>query len=143
MSKIKLDYTTNSSSSSFVCFGVSKDRIKIANEQYMKIFDEYVSENKKWIDLTDNEISEMTNDDKIDYINNEIDSKYLYETDIISLGGENSDEVGITPNIFISKFPDEKIGNIKKITAEELNKKFGTNFTEKNICYFESGWYNG
>ena len=43
----------------------------------------------------------------------------------------------------INKFPNEKIGDIKKIVAREFNKKFGTNFTEKDIDYFESGWYDG
>lgn len=142
--KIRTDFVTNSSSSSFVVFGVSKDDIKIADETYINLFNEYVKENKgeSWFRLTDAELEEMTDEDKIEYVENELDTYDLYNNDTISIGGQEHDEVGIEPMTFISEFPEEKIGDIKKITARELNKKFGTNFTEKDIGYFESGWYD-
>lgn len=143
--KIRLDYVTNSSSSSFVVFGVSKNSIEIGDKAYINFFNEYATQNKgkRWFKLTESEINNMTDEEKIDYVNNELDTSDLYDSDIISIGGQECDEVGIEPTVFISKFPNEKIGDIKKITAIELNKKFGTNFTEKDISYFESGWYDG
>lgn len=138
--KIRFDFVTNSSSSSFVCFGVSKNKIKIANEAYIKLFNEFVNDNRDWIELTDEEIENMTDEEKIDYVNDEADTEELFTSDIISMGGYDRDEIGIEPTTFIEKFPDERIGNIEKITARELNKKFGTSFTEKDISYFESGW---
>lgn len=102
--KIRLDFVTNSSSSSYVCFGVSKNSIESA----------------------------------IGYNGEEIT-----DDSIISIGGYDYNEVGIEPTTFIKYFPDDKIKDIKKIVAKELNKKFGTNFTEKEISYFESGWYDG
>lgn len=142
--KMRLDFVTNSSSSSFVCFGVSKDEIKIGNKAYINLFNEYVNDNKgeDYFEFTDEELEKMTDEEKIDFVNDdgEIETNSLFENDIISIGGYDRDEVGIEPFVFIDKFPDEKIGDIKKITARELNKKFGTSFEEKDISYFESGW---
>jgi len=142
--KMRLDYVTNSSSSSFVCFGVSKEEINIGNEAYINLFNEYVKDNKddEWFELSDERLEEMTDDEKIDFVNDsyEIETEQLFNSDIISVGGYDRDEVGIKPTTFISKFPNEKIGDIKKIVAKELNKKFGTKFKEKDIKYFESGW---
>jgi hypothetical protein len=151
--KIRVDYVTNSSSSSFVCFGKSKydieKNITKPDSHYLNLFKEYIEQNKnkEWFDLSNKELKEMDDDDKVKYMKDKIPSDYIdwdnVEDDIISMGGQEYDEVGIEPTVFIKKFPEEKIGDIKKITARELNKKFGTNFTEKDINYFESGWYDG
>jgi len=143
--KMRLDHVTNSSSSSFVCFGVSKESIELGNEAYLNLFNEYVKDNKddEWFELSDERLGEMTDDEKIEFVNNsyeiEVD-RQLYDSDIITVGGWNNEEIGITPMTFIKKFPNEKIGDMKKISARELNKKFGTKFKEKDISYFESGW---
>ena len=143
--KMRLDYVTNSSSSSFVCFGVSKESIELGNEAYLNLFNEYVKDNKddEWFELSDERLGEMTDDEKIEFVNNsyeiEVD-RQLYDSDIITVGGWNNEEIGITPMTFIKKFPNEKIGDMKKISARELNKKFETKFKEKDISYFESGW---
>jgi len=141
--KMRLDYVTNSSSSSFVCFGVSKEEIELGNEAYINLFDEYVKDNKEWIELTDEQLETMTDDEKIEFVNEsyeiEVD-RQLYENDIITVGGWDNSEIGIEPMTFIKEFPNEKIGDMKKISARELNKKFGTKFKEKDIKYFESGW---
>ena len=140
---MRLDHVTNSSSSSFVCFGVSKEAIELGNEAYLNLFNEYVKDNKEWIEFTDEQLEKMTDDEKIEFVNNsyeiEVD-RQLYDSDIITVGGWNNEEIGITPMTFIKKFPNEKIGDMKKISARELNKKFGTKFKEKDISYFESGW---
>ena len=70
-----------------------------------------------------------------------IQQYYLFNTDILSRNGPQDYEyVGIEPTTFIEQFPDAKFSETKKIVAEELNKKFGTNFTEKDIKYFKEGW---
>jgi len=134
--KIKFDFITNSSSSSFVCFGVDINKINIPIERYKNIAKEWYSEE---------ELNKMDDD--------EIKSEVIYETgldeliinNLIDYGGPEREYyfIGITPEKLFKKFPEEKIKDIKKIVANELNKEFNTNFTEKDICYYEEGWYAG
>ena len=109
---------------------------KLVDEDYQKT----IKENKRYYD---EQLANLTDEEKIDFVNDDLDSDEIFRSDIISVGGYDRDEVGIRPTEFIAQFPDEKIGDIKKIVARELNKKFGTKFKEKDISYFESGWYNG
>lgn len=135
--KIKVDFITNSSSSSFVCFGVNINKIDIPIERYKNIAKEWYSEE---------ELNKMDNDE----IKSEVISEVIYETrldelitgDLIDYGGQEREYycVGITPEKLIKKFPEEKIGDIKKIVANELNKEFNTNFTEDDIYYYEEAW---
>lgn len=139
--KIRTDFVTNSSSSSFVCFGVSKDDIKIADEMYLKLFNEYKDES--WFCLSKDEINNMSDEEKIEFTRDELDTDRLFYDDVISIGGQEHDEVGIEIYTLLSKYPEVKVGDIKKLAAQELNNKFGTEFTEKDIRYLESGWYDG
>lgn len=127
--KIRFDFVTNSSSSSFVCWGVEKDRIVITDKIVSDMFN----------NINEKEVKGMTLEEKMEFLEENNLLKYLYETDLLSLGRENQ-IIGIEPTTLASVFPNRKLGDIKKVVAEELNKKFGTNFTEEDIFYHEEAW---
>jgi hypothetical protein len=149
--KIKTDFTTNSSSSSFVCWGLSEDDIGDSDERKLKAFDIFLAECKRRLteDSTNNynaeyvtEMESLTEDDeKIEYVDNSgLDDELPIP---LSRGGNPYDYsklIGICPSTLEEKFPDVTFGNLRKIVADEINKVFGTNLTEKDISYYEEGW---
>lgn len=137
--KIRFDFVTNSSSSCFVCWGVEKDEIKITDRILSDTLDNI---NKKWSVFSEKEVKEMTLEEKMEFLRENGLIEHLYETDLLSLGRENQ-IIGIEPTVLASVFPNRKLGDIKKVVAKELNKKFGTNFTEEDIFYHEEAWYDG
>lgn len=106
--KIRTDFVTNSSSSSFVCFGVSSEKIDVPEE--------FADESYEYFE-------EKTQKTSLCYGG---PYEYCY--------------VGLDINRAIERFPDTPLKEIKKLAAEELNKVFGTSFTEKDISYIEEGW---
>ena len=91
----------------------------------------------------------MDNEDKIncfdDISQSEYFEEYLYnipnmDNVTIECGGYERDIVGIPVENIFKSFPDNKMSEVKTLVAKELNKAFDTNFTEKNIRYFEEAW---
>lgn len=152
--KIKTDFTTNSSSSSFVVWGMALSEACDGDFDiaHLKAFKEYldicknsdVDYKKKYVE----EMESLTEDeDKIQWAK---DNWLLGESiGKLSVGGniEYSEEeglsVGLNPQDLLHKYPEMRLGEIKKFVADLINETFDKSFTEEDIAYIEEGWYNG
>ena len=148
--KIRTDFITNSSSSSFVALVISKNDA-FSDEIYLKIFEEELQRIKKWheevpkiswlIDTID-EMEAITEDEeKIEYVQNgNIDLDETLGDEDIQLGGIEHNYVGITIETIFKKYPDVKVGDLKQLVADKLNKCFEKNIEAKDIDYVEEAW---
>jgi len=67
----------------------------------------------------------------------------FYRKGLVTIGGSTDDVIGIEIETLLDKFQDRKVSELKGIVADELNTLFNTSFTEKDIFYYEEGWYEG
>jgi hypothetical protein len=168
--KVRLGFVSNSSSSSFVCWGMPIENIPVSNktwlEEYRKLIEyrekcisEYKSsENPRdtWathqynnaIALLEKTKNLHTEEEKINFIKNYFnnDVQEIIHSDDLNIGGNNDGEgiyIGLTPDALCDKYPNIKFGEVKSFVAKKINEFFGTNFIEKDIEYTEQGWYNG
>lgn len=137
--KVRLDFVTNSSSSSFVCYGISKEELTIDRKIYLDAFESYC--NKRYCSLKKEKIEQMSEEEKIEYIKSYSGDSEILSQGLLTCGGEENDIIGITIGTIFDNFKDAKVGDIKKLVAEEINKFFGTDFTEDDISYFEEVYY--
>ena len=149
--KIRTDFITNSSSSSFVALVVSKDNV-FTDEAYLKIFEKELQRIKKWNEesprntswLVDAiaEMEAITEDEeKIEYaLNGNIDLDETLGDEDVQVGGMEHEYVGITIETIFKKYPDVKVGDLKQFVADKLSKCLGKNIEAKDIDYVEEAW---
>lgn len=160
--KFKSDFITNSSSSSFIAWGVSLDKINFPDEIALQIFKSHLKDEKeslarcdeRWRTGYQETISEMesleTDKARIEYV----DKKMDFEDKItLAMKGterpfewENTDYcegIGISPSTLTSKYPDVRVGEIKKFVAEKFQEILKVDVKESDIKFFEESWYNG
>ena len=159
--RFKQDFITNSSSSSFVVWGVNLDEITFSDEILLNVYKthfQYMSELKvsgsdrfqKWYEKDYEKLSKFeTDEQKIEWANTmgfETKAEILLKNGSALFSWNDNDHVqgiGISPDTIIEKYPELRVKDIKKTVANELNSKFGTSFSENDIQFFEEGWYEG
>ena len=154
--KIRSGFVSNSSSSTFIAWGVDKKEIPVDDKAYLTLFDNRIStlnkqkeEDNKWYHYYVTEHNEMLEAQRqgeeamLVYARDNLSSESFYNLGDFECGGQEGDWVAIDLSTIIKDHPEWTFGEIKTRVADLMNKTFNTNLSEEDIRFIEEAWYNG
>lgn len=165
--KIRTGFVSNSSSSSFVCWGVPLEEVNISDKRWLEVYEDLKKWKKEYVDKHEgkkleyswekNSLEEsrriliemerhISDEEKIEYAKERYEDNLdeVIDSGEMEIGGqEYSKYVGMTVEQLEKRYPELKFSEVRNFVAKKLNEQFGSKYTEEDIKYTEQGWYNG
>jgi hypothetical protein len=140
--KLRKGFVSNSSSSSFIIYGINLDEHELSDDFYIKLFDDWYSKLSPEYSYDRRMLSEcklFSSEEKVDFVKDDLSS--VFDGRNFDTGGNNDYVsgyyIGLSPTRLISRYPDTLAKNLLSAMVDNINKEFGTSFVEGDVEYVE------
>lgn len=154
--KLTLGHVTNSSSSSFVIWGIEYGDTELTDELYLEAHRIHLENTRlkndgryEWVKERFEILSKMSPEEAIAYMKDmdfeEVVSILFSDTGIgfYSYPQDDSHYIGITVPDAVKHFPDVMLKDIPVVVAREIEKTIKKPIASSDVRYIEEFWFDG